>query len=231
MALTNVSEPTRRRILQVCVRLFLEKGYKKTTMIEILRESSASNSSFQNIFHTKDGVLFELVEFMFSNQFSMARAITGNLPPVCVYAAETAIQLTLTELNENLREIYIEAYTQPNIVDYIQRHTARELEVIFGPYLPGLSSEDFYLLEIGSSGMMRSYMARKCDHYFTLERKIRRFLDMSLTIYHVPPEEREEILAFVESQDLRSAAEQTLNRLFASLAISNPLEKPLEGKA
>ena len=64
-----------------------------------------------------------------------------------------------------------------------------------------------------------------------MERKIRRFLDMSLTIYHVPPEEREEILAFVESQDLRSAAEQTLNRLFASLAISNPLEKPQEGKA
>ena len=47
----------------------------------------------------------------------------------------------------------------------------------------------------------------------------------------LPPEEREEILAFVESQDLRSAAEQTLNRLFASLAISNPLEKPQEGKA
>ena len=142
-ALTNVSEPTRQRILQVCVRLFLEKGYKKTTMSEILRESSASNSSFQNIFHTKDGVLFELVEFMFSNQFSMARAITGNLPPVCVYAAETAIQLTLTELNENLREIYIEAYTQPNIVDYIQRHTARELEVIFGPYLPGADQRGF----------------------------------------------------------------------------------------
>ena len=60
-ALTNVSEPTRQRILQVCVRLFLEKGYKKTTMSEILRESSASNSSFQNIFHTKDGVLFELI--------------------------------------------------------------------------------------------------------------------------------------------------------------------------
>ena len=54
---------------------------------------------------------------------------------------------------------------------------------------------------------------------------------MSLTVYHVPPEEREEILAYVESQDMRSAAKQALNRLFESLAISNPLEKPLEGKA
>ena len=52
----------------------------------------------------------ELVEFMFSNQFAMACSMTGTqLPPVHVYAVETAIQMTLTELNENLREIYIEA--------------------------------------------------------------------------------------------------------------------------
>ena len=49
---------------------------------------------------------------MFSNQFSMARGVVGTqLPPVYVYAAETAIQMTLTELNENLREIYVESYT------------------------------------------------------------------------------------------------------------------------
>lgn len=216
-ALTNVSEPTRRRILQVCVRLFLEKGYKKTTMIEILRESSASNSSFQNIFHTKDGVLSELVEFMFSNQFSMARAITGNLPPVCVYAAETAIQLTLTELNENLREIYTEAYTQPNIVDYIQRHTARELEVIFGPYLPELSGEDFYLLDIGSSGMMRSYMAHPCNEELTLEKKISGFLNLTLRAYNVPREEAEKAIAFVASLDIRKIAEGVMHQLLQAL--------------
>ena len=216
-SLTNVSEPTRQRILQVCVRLFLEKGYKKTTMSEILRESGVSNSSFQNIFHTKDGVLFELVEFMFSNQFSMARTITGNLPPVCVYAAETAIQLTLTELNENLREIYIEAYTQPNIVDYIQRHTARELEVIFGPYLPELTGEDFYLLDIGSSGMMRGFMAHPCDEELTLEKKISGFLNLTLHAYNVPREEAEKTLAFVASLDIRKIAEGVMHQLLQTL--------------
>ena len=84
--------------------------------------------SFQNIFRAKDGVLTELVEFMFSNQFAMARSTAGaQLPPVYVYAVETAIQMTLTELNENLREIYIEAYTQKEASDYIFRETAKEL--------------------------------------------------------------------------------------------------------
>lgn len=50
-----------------------------------------------------------------------------------VYAVETAIQMTLTELNENLREIYIEAYTQKEASDYIFQETAKELYQIFGP--------------------------------------------------------------------------------------------------
>ena len=86
-------------------------------MAEIIEKSSVSSSSFQNIFRAKDGVLTELVQFMFENQFSMARsAASTKLPPVYVYAVETAIQMTLTELNENLREIYIEAYTQKEAV-------------------------------------------------------------------------------------------------------------------
>lgn len=70
--------------------------------------------------------------------------MTGTqLPPVHVYAVETAIQMTLTELNENLREIYIEAYTQKEASDYIFRETAKELQQIFGPYLPSLTARVF----------------------------------------------------------------------------------------
>ena len=123
--ITSASLPAKKRILTVCVKLFLEQGYKKTTVSEIVHKASVSNSIFQNIFRAKDGVLTELVEFMFSNQFAMARTTAGaQLPPVYVYAVETAIQMTLTELNENLREIYIEAYTQKEASDYIFQETA-----------------------------------------------------------------------------------------------------------
>lgn len=126
MAITSASLPAKKRILTVCVRLFLEKGYKRSTLAEIIEKADVSYSTFQNIFRAKDGVLTELVEFMFSNQFAMARGEAGaKLPPVYVYAVETAIQMTLTELNENLREIYLEAYTQKDASEYIFRQTAR----------------------------------------------------------------------------------------------------------
>ena len=220
IAITSASLAAKKRILTACVRLFLEKGYKGTTVAEILREADVSASTFQNIFHAKDGVLVELVEFMFSNQFRMARQMAGEtLPPVYVYAAETAIQMTLTELNENLREIYLEAYTQPETVEYIHQNTSTELYRIFSSYLPGYTESDFYELEIGSAGIMRGYMARKCDKYFTLERKLRRFLVMSLSAYKVPEEEQERVLAFVAGLDVRNRAEQVMHQLFAALAM------------
>ena len=220
MAITSASLAAKKRILTACVRLFLEKGYKGTTVAEILREADVSASTFQNIFHAKDGVLVELVEFMFGNQFRTARQMAGEtLPPVYVYAAETAIQMTLTELNENLREIYLEAYTQPEAAEYIHQNTSTELYRIFSPYLPGYTESDFYELEIGSAGIMRGYMARKCDKYFTLERKLRRFLVMSLSAYKVPEAEQERVLAFVAGLDVRKRAEQVMHQLFAALAM------------
>ena len=165
-------------------------------------------------------MLTELAQFMFSTQFQMARSTTGaTLPPVYVYAVETALQLTLTELNENLREIYIEAYTQQEASDYIFHETAKELYSIFGAYQPQLSAQDFYALEIGSAGMMRAYMAHPCGGELTLEKKLRLFLSMSLRAYRVPEEELEQAVRFVERLDIRSIAERVMHTLFQTLAM------------
>ena len=220
MAITSASLPAKKRILTVCVRLFLEKGYKRSTLAEIIKKADVSYSTFQNIFRAKDGVLTELVEFMFSNQFAMARDEAGaKLPPVYVYAVETAIQMTLTELNENLREIYIEAYTEKEASEYILRETAKELHGIFGSYLPDATERDFYNMEIGSASIMRGYMAHPCDEELTLEKKLRLFLTMSLRAYNVPKEEVEQVIRFVEGLDIRDIAERVMHTLFQALAM------------
>ena len=218
ISLTSASLPAKKRILTVCVKLFLEKGYKKTTVAEIVQKANVSNSTFQNIFRAKDGVLTELAEFMFSSQFGAAHTIAGDtLPASYIYAVETAIQMTLTELNENLREIYIEAYTQSEAAEYIFRHTAKELFRIFGSYQPELSESDFYAMEIGSAGIMRGYMAHPCDEELPLDKKLRCFLSMTLSAYRVPQEEQEKILTFISSLNIRAISEQIMYRLFHEL--------------
>lgn len=213
-------EGSKRRILSVCVKLFIEKGFRKTTNAEILELADVTSSTFYNIFKTKDGVLLELTEFMFENQFNIAEALAGSgASPVMIYAAETSLQMTLTELNENLREIYVDAYSQPYIAEYIYQQTANKLFDIFGSYMPGYSLSDFYELEIGSAGIMRGYMSRPCDKYFTLEKKLDRFLRMSMSAYNVPKDEQDRAVAFVESLDIVSTANSVMQKLFEALAM------------
>lgn len=54
MASRYEKEDSKRRILSACVQLFLEKGYQKTTTVEILKKAGVTPSTFYNIYHTKD---------------------------------------------------------------------------------------------------------------------------------------------------------------------------------
>ena len=220
MYLRRDSSETKRKILTVCVRLFLEQGYKNTSVSQIVDEAGVARGSYLNLFPTKDRILLELTETMFGGQFGVARSIADSkLPPVYAYAVETAIQLTLTELNENLREIYIEAYSLPETSEYIYLHTTAELKQIFSANFPDYSDSDFYEMEIGTAGLMRSYMARKCDIHFPLERKLSRFLTAAMRVYRVPEDELEQTVRFVERLDIRSIAERVMHTLFQTLAM------------
>ena len=220
MDLRRDSSETRRKILTVCVRLFLEQGYKRTSVSQIVDEAGVARGSYLNLFPTKDKILLDLTETMFGGQFGMARSIAdAKLPPVYAYAVETAIQLTLTELNENLREIYIEAYSLPETSEYIYLHTTAELKQIFSANFPDYSDSDFYEMEIGTAGLMRNYMARKCDIHFPLERKLSRFLTAAMRVYRVPEDELEQTVRFVERLDIRSIAERVMHTLFQTLAM------------
>ena len=220
MDLRRDSSETRRKILTVCVRLFLEQGYKNTSVSQIVDEAGVARGSYLNLFPTKDKILLDLTETMFGGQFGMARSIADiKLPPVYAYAVETAIQLTLTELNENLREIYIEAYSLPETSEYIYLHTTAELKQIFSANFPDYSDSDFYEMEIGTAGLMRNYMARKCDIHFPLERKLSRFLTAAMRVYRVPEDELEQAVRFVERLDIRSIAERVMYTLFQTLAM------------
>ena len=222
---------TKKKILTVCVRLFLEQGYKDTSITQIVAEAGVARGSFQNLFPTKDKILLDLTETMFGGQFGVARSIADSkLPPVYAYAVETAIQLTLTELNENLREIYIEAYTAPDTAEYIYLHTTAELRQIFGANFPGYSASDFYEMEIGTAGLMRSYMARKCDIHFPLERKLRRFLTSALRVYQVPEEQQAEVLAFVQTLNIKAIATDVMHQLFAMLEMKYDFKLSRDGE-
>lgn len=196
-------------MLYASVKVFLEKGYEGATAKEIADLAGISSGSPFGLFGNKEGVLLELVRQMFSSQFDLAEKLIGAAAdPLLLYAAETALQLHITELSEPLRELYVTSYTLPTTSEYIYEQMSARLPEIFSPYLPDAAAKDFYELEIASGGITRAFMAKPCDLYFTLERKLRRFLTSCFKLYEVPRERYLPIVERAAAMDLRGMAEQ-----------------------
>lgn len=205
---------TRKKILSASIKVFLEKGYEGATAKEIADLAGISAGSPFSLFGNKEGVLLELVRMMFSGQFKLAETLIGEGgDPLLLYGVETALQIHITELSRQLRELYVMAYSLSSTSEFIYEQTAEKLSVIFGPYLPQCEGKDFYELEVASGSIMRGYMAKPCDMYFTIEHKLRRFLQCCYKLYDVPPEQYEPVVERVLQLDLKHTAEQMIVRI------------------
>ena len=180
---------TRRKILSASAKAFLENGYAGTSSKMVAQLAGVANGSPFYLYGNKEGVLLELVKQMFSYQFEAAEGIPGaDRHPLLIYAAETSLQLHITELSAPLRELYVTAYTLPSTLAYINQRMAGELKTLFSHFLPDAADQDFYEMELASAGIMRSFMAEPCSEVFPIDRKIRRFLDFCYRLYRVPYE-------------------------------------------
>ncbi len=205
----------RNKMLLAAIQLFLEQGYEKTTTAQISRAAGMSPTSFFAAFENKEALLLKLTQIMFENQFAKARLFAENHEPLMVYCLETALQINITELSESLREIYVMAYTLPSTSEYIYRSTAIQIKNIFAAYMPDAEDKDFYEMDIASGSITRGFMAKPCDMYFTLDRKLRRYLDCCLKLYNVPTEKRNSLIEAVLAVDLNSVAAKLIEEIVA----------------
>ena len=204
-------EETRAQVLREAVVLFLEQGYRETTLEQIAACTGRTKSAVLRADPDKEAILYALATHMFGAQFSGARSMLGeSADPLLIYGVETALQLHICEFSESLRDLYTAAYTLPSTTEYIYRNTAQNLQQIFGKYLPDAAQSDFYELDLVSAGVMRGLMARKCDMYFTIDKKITLFLRCALKVYDVPAETREAVISRVLSMDLAAIARHTV---------------------
>ena len=187
------AEKKRKRILNCAARQFLEKGYGATSLKEICELANVNLGSLINFFNNKENILCALVEYVLESQFKTAgellRGVTDD--KILFYAAETTMQLHMAESSEQVRELYAVAYSMPHSSAIIQQNITGKLEYIFKEHLPNLETKDFYELEIASGGIMRSFMTVPCDMYFTMERKVTRFLETTFLVYRVSDEKNQ----------------------------------------
>lgn len=213
-------EEVRKRLLNSAMKLFLQKGYTATTLKELAADAQTNTGVLMRIFGSKENILAVLVEYVLNEQFNYAaQMVKGKTEDkILFYAVETSLQLHIVEYSENIRDIYGMAYSLPGTTQIIQQTITNKLEHIFKENLPHLETKDFYELEIASGGIMRGFMTVPCDMYFTMERKIKRFLETTFLVYRVSDEKIKEATDFVSQFDFKETAAQIINHILEKAA-------------
>lgn len=207
---------TKSKILHSAAKLFIENGYSNTRIKDIAQDAGISYNEVFRVCLDKDTLLSELVGLVLECQFEMTETILKDKTndKVFKYAFETVLQLYIAESIEHIREMYVVSYSLPHSSKVVYSTITLKLEEVFKDKLPHLQRKDFYELEIASAGIMRGYLTVPCDMYFTMDRKIRRFIETTFKIYDVDNKKIEESLEFISQFDFNKIAKDVIDSLF-----------------
>ena len=209
----------RSKVLHTAAKMFLEKGYQSSTLREIAKNAGVNYGSLAFAFKNKENILCELVGFVLEGQFEMtAKLLQGKTEDkILFYAVETTMQLYMAESSEHMREMYNVSYSLPHAAQIVYHKITGKLQDVFAAHLPHLQEKDFYELEIASAGIMRNFMSVPCDMYFTMDRKVKRFLETTFLVYRVSDEKIREAIDFLSGFDFAVIAQNTIDNMLKYL--------------
>ena len=212
-------EIVRSKVLHAAAKLFLNKGYVNSTLRQIATLAEVNYGSMMFAFRSKEEILSELVGFVLEGQFEATEKLLAGKTEdkILFYAAETSLQLYMAESSEHIRELYSLSYSQEASSNTIYNKITLKLAEIFKEQYPDYTPADFYEKELASAGIMRNFMTRPCDVYFTMDRKLRAFLENTFLLYELPRSKIEEAISFAKQFDWITISQEVIANMLSYL--------------
>lgn len=201
---------TKKEIIQIATRLFLERGFTDTSvkLISDTLDISTGNLTFH--YPTKEDMLAVLVEMLCDFQWNTMEASlnegSSQLMPLCL---ELAAMAAICEENSVARDFYISAYTHSQTLDIIRVNDQKKAQRLFASYRSGWTDGDYAGAETLVSGIEYSTLMNTAASP-ALPTRISSALKAILSIYGVPPEESDECIRNVLQLDYQNIGRQIL---------------------
>ena len=210
-----------RKILTAATALFMQKGFERTTFVDIAKLSDVPKSKILYEFASKEEILSLLVTKFLDGVAEASDAVSKKLTDdkLLIFMASEVLQIYMAEMSDDMRNLYLAGYSMPKTSEEVLKRRTEILYREFGNMLPYLEFKDFYELEIASMGIMRAYMSVPCTMYFTLEAKTDRLISTILKIYDIDNKRIEEVKEFMKKIDFEAVAKKTVEDVFEELGI------------
>ena len=210
-----------RKILTAATALFMQKGFERTTFVDIAKLSDVPKSKILYEFASKEEILSLLVTKFLDGVAEASDAVSKKLTDdkLLIFMANEVLQIYMAEMSDDMRNLYLAGYSMPKTSEEVLKRRTEILYREFGNMLPYLELKDFYELEIASMGIMRAYISVPCSMYFTLEAKTDRLISTILKIYDIDNKRIEETKEFMKKIDFEAVAKKTVEDVFEELGI------------
>ncbi|AUD25917.1 TetR/AcrR family transcriptional regulator [Bacillus cereus group sp. BC251] len=126
MRIIKEYEERRKEILETAERLFLTKGYTKTTVNDILKEIGIAKGTFYHYFKSKVEVMDEIIMRIIKEDVAKAKVIVSN-PNIPVLEKLFRVLMEQSPKSGDVKDKMIEQFHQPNNAEMHQKSLVQSI--------------------------------------------------------------------------------------------------------
>ncbi|MEC2258925.1 TetR/AcrR family transcriptional regulator [Bacillus cereus] len=126
MRIVKEYEERRKEILETAERLFLTKGYTKTTVNDIIKEIGIAKGTFYHYFKSKEEVMDEIIMRIIKEDVTKAKRIVSN-HDIPVLDKLFKILMEQSPKSGDVKEKIIEQFHQPNNAEMHQKSLVQSI--------------------------------------------------------------------------------------------------------
>lgn len=213
-------------VIRVATRMFMERGYTKTSIKAIGEALNMSTGHVMFYFPSKEHMLAVLVRELCNFQWELMRKQTEEgTTAVMAICLELMTMAAACEESEVAKDFFISSYTHPMTLEIIRKSDEERAKIVFAEYCPDWTDEQFREAETLVSGIEYASLMTTADSA-PLETRILGALRHILTIYQVPEEIRIIKLEKVKTMDYRRNGKHILEEFINYIEHTN--EQALE---
>ncbi|OJE35970.1 TetR family transcriptional regulator [Bacillus tropicus] len=126
MRIIKEYEERRKEILETAERLFLTKGYTKTTVNDILKEIGIAKGTFYHYFKSKEEVMDEIIMRIIKEDVAKAKVIVSN-PNIPVLEKLFRVLMEQSPKSGDVKDKMIQQFHQPNNAEMHQKSIVQSI--------------------------------------------------------------------------------------------------------
>lgn len=179
----------RKKIDQVAFKLFMEKGYKNTTMRQIMLESGFQAGSIYYVFKDKDDILLDIVMRSYDSVLKeLDKIMNSDVNFLAAISFPMAADIYCASLNPTYAELMREAHASWKISQAMIDKTIAWESTYLSKYDLNIDMQVMKANLLACSGVMYMYIQKYCNEGVEEHHEaLRLCLEVFCHLFHFPP--------------------------------------------